>query len=235
MPSRATGCSKRPEHAPTDARHPVLVTGAGNQDGELVPTEAGDEPGLPHGGGQSRSDLGEKEVPLLVSEGVVDLLELVQVEDHDRGARRSPRGDVLQGLGQPALQLHPVRQTGQRVVQRVVPQLADELSVAEGHAGMVGDGLEQEQVVLVGRADVAQPVGDEEHADDPAVAAQGHGHGVTHRVPVQERAGRRVAGRLLHEQRFAAEHDLIEQPRVLGAGRLLGPGQPAGGTQPHGQ
>ena len=75
-------------------------------------------------------------------------------------------GDGVQRGGQPPLEVRAVGQAGERVVQGVVPQLADELAVAQRDAGVVGHGLEQQDVVLVEGADVAEPVGDDEGADD---------------------------------------------------------------------
>ena len=88
---------------------------------------------------------------------VVDDLEVVEVEeDDDRTARRAldhgvtPQLDLVDEGG-------PVRQPGQRVVEGLVPELLLEprqlverlleLAVLEGDRGLVGDGLQQAQVV----------------------------------------------------------------------------------------
>ena len=70
--------------------------------------------------------------------------------------------DVVQRVAEAALQVRPVRQPGERVVQGLVAQLADQLAVAQRDAGLVGDGLQQEHVVLHEGPDVALPVGHDE-------------------------------------------------------------------------
>ena len=181
----------------------------------------------------SRADSSdEEEVALLVAEGVVDLLEVVEVQDHDRGAARASGLDVVQGGAEAALQVRPVRQPGERVVQGLVPQLADQLAVAQRDAGVVGDGLQQDDVVLHEGPDVTLPVGDDEHADDAGRAREGDGHRLPHAVGGEPAAGVGVPGGPRHEQRLPALDDLLEHPVVLGSGRLLRAGEPAAGTQP---
>ena len=65
-----------------------------------------------------------------------------------------------------------VGQPGERVVQRLVPQRLDQPAVLQRHAGVVGDRLEQPDVLLVEGADVAHPVGDGDRADGAGVTAQ---------------------------------------------------------------
>ena len=94
---------------PADPQHPRLVGGLRQQDGELVAAEPGDRAGLSDRGGQARPHLDQEQVALLVPEGLVDLLEVVEVEDHDGGALGSAGGDVVQGGGQAAPQVLAVR------------------------------------------------------------------------------------------------------------------------------
>jgi len=78
---------ERAQQPPADPDGAVLVVGAAQQDGELVTAEPGDEAARPDRGPQPGADLDQELVAVLVPEGVVDLLEPIEVEDHDRGAR----------------------------------------------------------------------------------------------------------------------------------------------------
>ena len=218
---------------PADPQHPRLVGGVRQQDGELVTAEPGHRAGLPDRGGQPRPDLGQEQVALLVPEGLVDLLEVVEVEDHDGRALGPAVGDVVQGRGQAAPQVLAVRQPGERVVQGLVAQLTHELAVAQRDAGLVRDGLQQEDVVLVEAADVPDPVGHDQRADDAGLAAQRHHDRVAHAVAGQPPARLGVPGAAGHEQRRPLGHHLPEHPGVLGAGRVLGPGEAPAGPEPH--
>ena len=55
------------------------------QDAELVAAEAGDRVGVAQGALQPRGDLLQQQVAHVVPERVVDLLEVVEIHDHDHG------------------------------------------------------------------------------------------------------------------------------------------------------
>ena len=107
------------------------------QHAELVAAQAGQGVGLAHAGAQQRGDLLEHLVAGEVAAGVVDHLELVEVEVEEGvlRARSSARGveAVLQAL----LELAAVDQAGERVVAREVDHLAL-------HAAELGDVLEHQ-------------------------------------------------------------------------------------------
>ena len=155
-----------PERASGDVQDPFLVRGGREEDGELVAAEPRDGAGRADGALQPERHLAQEVVALGVAERLVDLLELVEVEDEDRRAGAAAVGDGGQRRGQPPLQVRAVGQAGQRVVQRVVPELTDQLAVAQRDAGVVGDGLQEQDVVLGEGADVAEPVGDDQRPDD---------------------------------------------------------------------
>ena len=117
-------------------------------------------------------------------------------------------------------------------MQGLVAQLTDELAVAQRDAGLVGDGLQQQDVVLVEAPDVPDPVGHDQRADDAGLAAQGHDDGVPHAVGGQPPARLGVAGAAGHEQRGPLGHHLPEHPEVFGVGRVLGPGEAPTGPEP---
>ena len=123
-------------------------------------------------------------------------------------------------------------EAGERVVQGLVAQLTHELAVAQRDAGLVRDGLQQEDVVLVEAADVLDPVGHDQRADDAGLAAERHDDGVLHAVGGQPPARLGVAGAAGHEQRGSLGHHLPEHREVFGVGRVLGPGEAPTGPEP---
>ena len=96
---------------------PAVRRGAGEQSGELVAAEPGDQVGAGERGEPLR-DADQHLVPGGVPVAVVDLLEVVQVE-HDRDERLAGRVGE-QGGGQPE-EGAAVGQPGERVVAGGVP------------------------------------------------------------------------------------------------------------------
>jgi hypothetical protein len=118
-------------------------------------------------------------------------------------------------------------------VEGLVAQLPDQLAVAQCHTGLVGDGLQQEDVVLLERPDVALPVGDDEHPDDAGPALEGDRHRLAHAVGGEPAPGVGVTRGPRHEQRLPTRDDVLEHPVVLGGGGLLRACEPAAGTEAH--
>jgi hypothetical protein len=133
-------------------------------------------------------DRGQEQVADLVAEGVVDLLEVVEVDEGDADPVRA--GPVQRG-GEPAVEQDPVRQPGQRVVGRAVVELREQPSVVpedgdlpeDDHRGQADrDGHDQPPFDVVAATDPGggdqQPVdgGDGrvgEHAERAAPDATG--------------------------------------------------------------
>ena len=159
-------------------------------------------------------------------------LKPVEVEDHDRRARGAAVGHLLERRRHLALQRGPVRQPRQRVVQRVVPQLVHQLAVLQRDAGVVGHRLEQPDVVLGVGADVPEPVGDDEDAEDAGAAAQGHGDRLAGDLGVEPPALVGVPRAAGDQERFAVADDAREQPLVRRRRRLRGASEPPGGAEP---
>ena len=97
-----------------------------------------------------------------------------------------PRASCDGGL-EALLEHRAVRQPGDRVVQRlvrlllrVVLQRGHEPAVGEGDVGVVGQRLEQPQVVLDERADLGEPVGHDHRPDRHAVGGERHDRRVLH-------------------------------------------------------
>ena len=196
-----------------------------HEHGELV---AG-EPGQLRPLGQQRLDavahLLEEPVAGGDAERVVDLLEGHQVDEHEGHAElAAPRlGDRrLEAL----LEHRAVRQAGDRIVERLVRLLlrivlerGDQPTVGEGDVGVVGQRLEQAQVVLDERADLGEPVGDDHRADGHAVGGERHDRRVLH-PDLAEPPRQRLAGRV--QPGFVARQQQAEVGGQL-VGRDAGP------------
>ena len=96
-------------------------------------------------------DLAQEAVADGVTERVVDVLEAVDVEQHDGDARCS-----RSGRPRPGQEEHPVGKTGQHVVGGLVrlgvdlvAQLLDQPGALEAGAGVGDERLEETEVVLV--------------------------------------------------------------------------------------
>jgi hypothetical protein len=183
-------------HPATHAQRGLLLAGDRQQHGELVAAEAGDETEVPDAVHEAPGHLLQEAVALRVPERVVHVLEAVQVEDHHRGTGGAACLHELQGVADLPLQPQPVGQAGQGVVQRVVAQLVDQLTVLERHAGVVGDGLEQQDVVALEGAQITEPVGDEQRPDGATISAERHDDGVGPAARAQVGPGVVVGGLL---------------------------------------
>ena len=94
---------------------------AGADDDELVAADPRDGVRGAHGGGQAGSEREQDGVAGGVAERVVDQLEPVEIERQDRDvdALTLPAGERVR---EPVERQRPVRQRGQRIVQRRVPR-----------------------------------------------------------------------------------------------------------------
>ncbi len=119
---------------------------ARQQKSELVTAQARQRTGLPHQRAYPPGELPEQLVAGGMAAGVIDHLELVEVEVHQRrvlALQLMP----LQRLGQQRLEARPVHQPRQRVMRGLVAQPRGHLAQAPGHA----------QCALVQRAVDGQP------------------------------------------------------------------------------
>jgi hypothetical protein len=118
---------------------------AGDQHGELVAARAGHGVDVPQRLLEPRPHLTEELVSVMVAEGVVDVLEPVQVQQQQDGRLQRPVGGA-ERLAEPVGEQRAVGQAGERVVQRLVvaggglvnqpPLVADQ---HEQEAGQGGD------------------------------------------------------------------------------------------------
>jgi hypothetical protein len=99
------------------------TVGQDGQDRELVPAEAGQDVVAAQQLVQALGDVDEQAVGLLVAHRVVDLLEAVEVDEHE-GGERAVAARVGQRSGSVLVQLGAIRQPGERVVRGLVAQAA---------------------------------------------------------------------------------------------------------------
>jgi hypothetical protein len=117
-----TGCQGLVEDAQQAFRQgePGLVIGLGEQQGEFVAAEPGEEVPTPQRAAQPGANFMQQQVAHLMAKRVVDLLEAVQVQQQQRERVRIPRRQQrLETLHQRG----PVWQARQQVVVRLVAEL----------------------------------------------------------------------------------------------------------------
>jgi hypothetical protein len=119
-PADAEGLVERRTELVGDRTGPVSGC-ARQQDRELVPAQPGNRVGSSEGPAQPLADLDEQLVAMVVAEGVVDVLEPVQVQQQQRrGAQVAVGGP--DGLAHAVGEQLPVGQPGKRVVQGLADQ-----------------------------------------------------------------------------------------------------------------
>jgi hypothetical protein len=204
-------------HPARDEQRVVHVVRLREQDGELVATEAGHGRRRRGRRDERLRDVDEQDVPVVVAQGVVDLLEAVEVDEQHREAGDAARGDLVQALLDRVAELRAVGEPGEDVVQRLVLHAVQEAALGEREAGLVRDGLQGGDVVHLEGAHLPHPLGDHERAEHPRLVPERDDD----RLPVAERrelVG--VRGGLLRraalrgEHRVPAEQDGVPEGRV---------------------
>ncbi|HEY3726388.1 MAG TPA: hypothetical protein VGL51_04385 [Solirubrobacteraceae bacterium] len=135
-------------------RHVLWLGQVAEQQGELVAAQAGDRVRGPDGTTKPDSDLGQQLVAGGVAEGVVDLLEAVEVHQHHGQPGQVALG-LCDGVLDALLEQDPVGKPGQRVVQRLVLVelgLADQLVLGALSLADVLDHHHRRGRLLVGGA-----------------------------------------------------------------------------------
>ncbi len=122
-PLHAHGLVEGPDQPLRRDRRLLPVLQLLQQDGELVPAEAGHRVLVPDVRLQPAGHPGQHPVADGVAQAVVHLLEMVQVQEEDAQPATVPLGPG-QGLSQPVLEELPVREAGELVVQGAPLQLA---------------------------------------------------------------------------------------------------------------
>ena len=166
------------------------------QDRELVATETGGEVVGRDAGPEPLGHRDEEPVARRMAQGVVDDLEVVEVEEQHDGQRVGAWGEeaVVDLLAEQG----PVGEAGQRIVMGLMAELLLEarqlgerlleLPVLERDRRLVGERLEQAQVVVGEARALGQAVDDDHAADEPGLAAQRADHRLAHRRVAADRA-----------------------------------------------
>ena len=153
-----------------------LIDESGEEDGELVAAHPGHRVLAAHGVDQSLAHLLDKDVPGGMPEGVVDGLEIVEV-DEEHADRLADAAGPHQLLLDPVLEQPAVREPGESVVPRHVRHLLQELEVLDGDGGLVGQpGEAFVKVEIVDRpSGVAREVGSD-HSEEVAGSEERSDH-----------------------------------------------------------
>ena len=152
------------------ARGPVVRDALGD-DRELVAAEPGDGVAAAHDAAEALADTDEERVAGVVAVRVVDRLEAVEVEEHDRERDLT---DDRERLVQLVLEQEPVAQPGQRIVERLVDEVVFG-GAALGDVLGLGDEVRRSAVVVFDHAGRQQrpervAVGGDEAQLDPEAA-----------------------------------------------------------------
>ena len=122
---RSSGSRER-EADPVGEAQNVGQPRVGQHEGELVAAEPVDALALPGDAFEPAGDLHQHSVSGLVPEGVVDRLEVVEVEQEDGSASFMVGGALGQGMVGALGEEHAVAEPGERVVQGLVGEVVRE-------------------------------------------------------------------------------------------------------------
>jgi hypothetical protein len=153
----------------------------------------------------------------VVAEGVVDLLEAVEV-DQQHGQQRV-RPERADRVADPLVEQRPVGEPGEAVVQRPVlalgglpAQVVDQAAALQRDAGVAGEGPQQGQVL---RAEAAGAVGEQQRPDGAAGVPQLRHH------RLGDPARRQRLAQPLVLDGVGAQDRAVQRPRQQGSGRCL--------------
>ncbi len=175
---------------------------AGEQQGELVATEARRHPAAVSRPAKAGGHLDQQLVPGCVAVDVVDLLEVVEVDDQQGDGVLGGVGGGVKGAGQPLEEERPVGQAGELVVVGAVGQLGVDAAVGVGQRPLGGQRPER----------VEDVVGDGPHGAGEQEPV-GVGGGQPHRPPAAPAAHQPV-------DRLGAAADLLGAVAVAGVEAL---------------
>ena len=167
---------------------------------ELVATEARHRIALAHRGHQTPRHLDEQFVAHVMAQGVVEHLEVVQVDEQQRALLARALAQH-HGALQPVKQQAPVGQTGERIVEsQTLDLLLGLLALGDVHGEAVRDDGAVTLAVRHGAGHV------------PTHAAIGHAHPVF-ALPGHQ-AAHRQHGRAAHLRHILGQHALLQQAMV---------------------
>ena len=148
----------------------LVGTASGQHDDELVARVADADVVRTDGDAQRVGDLAQRQIARVVPERVVDLLEVVEVEEHERHF-----GLQTVGASQLARQVQEheagVRQARQLIGQRLLLRLLEDDRVLDDGRRLLRDTVDQPSMVVA--VVVRLGVIDREGADEPVVGDEG--------------------------------------------------------------
>ena len=157
-PLAATHRERRAQVGADPVGDPAGVVGVDDRvedDPELVAAEARDGVARSERADQPLTDGDQQAVADGVPDALVDDLEPVQVEEHDRDRRGGPGVGRRQGVTDPVGQQLAVREAGDRVVQRAAPSGVEQARIVEGDRRELGEANEGVRLARAERSDRA--------------------------------------------------------------------------------
>ena len=188
---------ERGQHPLRDDRRLARVGHVLQQDGELVAADPRDGVAGAQRGVEPARDRLEQPVAGLVAERVVDELEAVEVEEQHGGAAVAvAAARAAQRLLEPVEEQRPVREPGERVVERAVAEPLDGAAVVGG----VADRALERVRVEAGLREVVDGAGGARRRDGGGAARVAEDDQLRARVLLQQRADRRLVAELRVDQ-----------------------------------
>ena len=187
-----------------------LLVGGGDDQRELVAAVAGGDVVGADAAAQRGADAAQHLVAGQVAVLLVDLLEVVEVDQHERGRLGGAAGGALDLAPELLVQRGVVEAAGERVGLRRAGEVGVGAGVAAGDAGQLRERLQHREVL--GADAVRALPADAEHAAQLAVPAERHRE---RRAHAPERRVRRQRGDRLvvvGQHRAAALDDLAGEP-----------------------
>ena len=198
-----------PLHETGRERDGLLLVASGKDHGELLAADPADDVAGPDGGAQMVGELGQHVVADRVAEDVVHLLEVVDVEHHERDVlvlARRPGQLAAEALVEVPVVVEP----GERVGLGFTLEPRTDVRVVERERGCVAEALRQLELLLGEECVLADPV-DVERALQRAARDQRHDD---QRFRLERSPGHELDARI--EVRLVREHGLTVLDRPAG-------------------
>ena len=182
----------------------------GQDDGQLLAAVAGGLVDLAGGLAQHAGHLAQDEIALLVAVGVVDVLEVVEVEQHEAQRLAEALGALDLG-GHGLLEAAAIEQAGQLVGHRLALDRLVQADILDRHRRLLGEVVEE---LALGRAEGAVAPRHRDDARYPRVDVVAAAHRMRECGDAVDGGLARLAG--------------LEHSCLRGAHRLLQPGEAPG-------
>ena len=199
----------QPRHEAGRERDGLVLVASGEDHGELLAADPADDVARPDGGAQMVGELGQHVVADRVAVDVVHLLEVVDVEHHERDVlvlARRPGQLAAEALVEVAV----VVEAGERVGLGFALEPRTDVRIVEGERGRVTEALRQLELLLGEESVLADPV-DVQRPLQSAARDQRHDD---QRFRLERRPGHELDPRV--EVRLVREHRLTVLDRPAG-------------------